>query len=150
MLNSKRLGRLVAMAAAAGSVAGSVALIAPAEAATQYGCTFSAPTPSISGGTADFTVNANCSNSPGGGYTDRRVAIDLMGDDPLGDDWLNGVTRTAWTQQSYSWAFSNWACNEDVGTDEIYVRVRVEAWEPGYGWHKGSWISGGIDTGECS
>lgn len=146
---SRRDGRAIALGVVGTALVGSLALVAPAQAATQYGCTFSAPTPSISGGQADFTANANCNNSPGSAYTDRRIAIDLMGEDPLGDDWLNGVTRDTWTQKSYSWSFANWACNEDVGTDEIYVRMRVEVWDPGYGWRRGSWITGGIDTGDC-
>lgn len=129
---------------------GSLSIVAPSEATIQYGCSFSAPTPVISGGLADMSLSANCSSSPGSGYTDRRLVIDLMGSDPYADDWLEGAVRDTWTQKNYSWSFLNWTCNEDIGTDEIYSRVRVEVWEPGYGWHHGSWVTSSVVPGNCS
>lgn len=124
----------------------------PASAASRNGCSYSAPTPSISSsGKASFKISLNCGPKTGG-ITDRQVVFDLMGDDPVGDDVMNWSRFNTRSERSYSVSFSNWPCNEDrPGGDEIYVRVRIEGYSPGAGaWIKGPWLNGSVRKGTCT
>ncbi|MFZ2501954.1 MAG: hypothetical protein WAW88_04740 [Nocardioides sp.] len=81
--------------------------------------------------------------------TERRVAWEFVADDAYADDVIYTSTRDTWTRKAYSWSFTNLPCNEDIGTDEVFVRVRVEVWEPGYGWRRPSWLTGPSASGSC-
>jgi hypothetical protein len=119
---------------------------ASAARATSKGCTFTPPTPSISGRKASFTVRVSCGSSRTGR---RQVVWDLMGDDPVGDDVMGWAVGRADGSGTYSWSNRNWGCNEDLGGDELYVRVRVEDYYPGVGWIRGGWVKGSVRSGSC-
>ncbi len=131
----------------------SLMIVSPASAATeQYGCTFTVPKPTITNGKAGFTIRMSCPNSPRGTFRNRQMVVDLMGDDVSRDDVIKWSVKNTWTNRSYTWTYAGWPCNEDSGTDEIYLRIHVEADQYGAfgGWKKGSWINGPATSGTCS
>lgn len=75
-----------------------------------------------------------------------------MGDDVVVDDVMKWDRRRIDNRGNYSFRFTGWPCNEDrPGTDEIYVRVRVEGYSPAAGgWIKSSWANGTRTSGSCS
>ena len=127
------------------------ALSAPAATAatTQYGCTFSVPKPTITRGKASFKVVVSCpaSSRP----YNRQVVVDLMGDDVANDDVMGWTVQDTASARTHTVTRSGWGCNEDVGTDELYLRVHIEKGGPGnVGWVKGPWIKGATVSGTCT
>ena len=112
----------------------------------QYGCTFSVPTPSITGGKSSFKVSATCASSK----DKRNLDVELVADDPSYDDTL----RTASTsipagKGNHSVTGEGWSCHEDAtGKDEVYLRVRIEDYQS-KSWHKAKWVNGSAANGDC-
>lgn len=121
----------------------------PAQAATQYGCSFNVPKPSISGGKASFKVVVSCPSKYG--LYKRQIVVDLMADDAVTDNVLKWTVVGATNAGTYTISRSGWPCQEDsVGNDEIYLRVRIERGGAGnVGWIKGDWVRGTTVSGNC-
>lgn len=113
---------------------------------TQFGCTFTPPKPTISSGKTNFTVKASCATS----RDRRKVSVELVADDKSYDDTLRAAsTSVPAGRGSYSIAGSRWVCQEDnPGADEIYLRVRIEAYQNG-SWRKSAWKNGSAAVGDC-
>lgn len=117
-------------------------------ATSERGCTFTPPTPSIVNGYANFTVTVSCGPIPIG-YYERQVVYDLVGSDGiLKDDVMKWDYHRIDNRGTYTWSHRGWPCNEDLGQDEIYVRVRIETMVAG-SWSKAPWVGGPTIHGSC-
>lgn len=157
--NERRIGRGAArwLSATIGVVVAAGALTAisaaPAAAASQNGCTFSAPTPKIVKGKANFTISIKCTTNAS---WDRQVVWDLVGNDlPIRTHVMKWGVKQINKKGSYTWSFTGWPCNEDaIGNDEIYVAVRTGtrsaiAAGAGGGYKMAGWVNGKTVSGAC-
>lgn len=148
---ARNLSAALAVLVALGSLTALSA--APASAAAQNGCTFSAPTPKIVSGKANFTISINCTSNAS---WDRQIVWDLVGNDlPARTHVMKWGVKQISKKGNYSWSFTGWPCNEDViGNDEIYIAVRTGTRSAivagaGGGYKMASWVNGKTVSGGC-
>lgn len=164
---SRRTKRTVGRAAAVALVVGSVGALsaAPASAATQNGCSWSVPKPSVVDGKANFKLVVTCTTTMKFGTTPmREVVLDLVGDDVSFDDTIKWGWKEIPNSGTYTFDIKGWPCNEDaIGNDEIYVRVHTGTrtaaqigaaatqggLKPGQGYKMAAWTVGATASGAC-
>jgi hypothetical protein len=112
---------------------------------TQSGCSFTVPRPTIKEGAVYFTVTARCAAN----RHERKLDVELVGDDPSYDDALRWASQTVDAAGTHSVRADGWNCREDsTGNDEAYARARVEI-HSGNAWRKGPWVVGSTRSGDC-